>query len=89
MKKIDDLLVGVPYLGDIQHTGWDSHTIVAHPSEGLTLGPGQVVGGPAANLLKLDFEHLGVANSGKVRAIESDPGMESCSDYFVAGSGVV
>ena len=80
MKKIEDLLVGVPYLGDIHHIDWDSHMVVVHPFGGLTLEPGQAVGEPAANSLKLDFERLGVANSGKVRVIESNPGMESCSD---------
>ena len=89
MKKIEDLLAGVPYLGDIHYTDWDSHMVVGLPSEGLALAPGQAAGEPAANLLKLDFERLGVANSGKVRVIDSDPGMESCSGYFAAGSVVV
>lgn len=91
-KKLDHShidLVGVPYLGDIHHTDWDSHMVVAHPSEDLALVPDQAVGEPAGNLLKLDSERLGVANSGKARVIGSDPGMESCFDYFVAGLGVV
>ena len=49
MKKIDDLLVGVPCHGDIHYTDWDSHMIVAHPSEGFVLEPGQAVGEPAAS----------------------------------------
>lgn len=90
MKKIEDLLVGVPCLGDIHYTEWNSQMAVAHPSEGLTLEPGQVVGGLAANLPKLDFERLGVVNSGKeVQVFDSVPGTESCFDYFVAGLGVV
>lgn len=47
------------------------------------------MGEPAANLLKLDFERLGVANSGKARVIDSDPDMESCFGYLLAGLGVV
>ena len=89
MKKIEDLLVGVPYLGDSHHTDWDSHMIVAHPSEGLALGPGQAVGEPAASLLKPGFERLDVASSGKARDSDFDPGIESCFDSLVAGSGVV
>ncbi len=90
MKKIEDLLVGAQYLGEIHHTDWDSHMVVAHPSEGLASAPGQAAGVPVANLLRLDFEHLDGASSGKeVRVIDSDPGMESCSDYFAAGSGAV
>ena len=89
MKKIEDLLVGAQYLGEIHHTDWDSHMVVAHPSEGLALAPGQAAGEPAVNLLRLDFERLDGASSGKVRVIDSDPGMESCSDYFAAGSGAV
>lgn len=91
MKKIEDLLVGVPYLGDIHHTDWDSHMVAAHPFEGLTLEPDQAVGEPAANLLKLDCERLGGASLGKVvRVFDSaDPGMESCFGYCVAGLGVV
>ena len=61
-KKIEDLLVGVPYLGDIHHTDWDSQMVVAHPSEGWALEPGQVVGELAASLPKLDFERPGVVN---------------------------
>ena len=66
MKKIEDLLGGVPYLGDSHHTDcWDSHTVVAHPSEGWTSESGQAVGERAANLPKLGFERLGVASSEK------------------------
>ena len=92
MKKIENLLVGVPYLGDIHHIDWDSHMVAAHPFEGLAWESGQAVDvdGPAANLLMLDFDRLGVANLEKVvQAFYSDPGMESCSGYLVAGSEVV
>lgn len=82
-------LVGAPYLGDIHHTDWDSHMVVVRPSEGLALEPDQTVGEPAANLLKLDSERLGVANSGKVRALDSGFGKGSCFDYLVADLGVV
>ena len=83
MKKIEDLLVGVPYL-------WDkTHMLVAHPSVDLALEPGRAVGEPAVNLPKLDFGRPGVANSGKVRVLGSGPGMESCFDYLLAGSEVV
>ena len=48
------------------------------------------MGEPAASLPKLDFERLGVANSGKeVRVIDFDPGMKAYFDYLVAGSGAV
>ena len=89
MKKIDDLLVGVPCPGDIHHTDWNSHMMVAHPSEGFVLEPGQAVGEPAASSLKLGFEQLGAESVGKARAIEFDSGMESWSGCFVAGSEVV
>lgn len=63
MKKIEDLLVGAPYLGDMMdHTDWDSHMVAAQPLEGLAWGSGQVVGEPAVSLLKLDSERLGAAN---------------------------
>ena len=65
MKKIEDLLVGDPYLGD-NHIDRDSHMVAAHPFEDLAWGSGQAVGGPAANLLTLDFECFGVANLEKV-----------------------
>ena len=88
MKKIENLLVEVPYLGDMHHT--DSHTVAAHSSEGFAWGSGQAAGEPAANSLEQDFERLGAANSETVvRALDLDPGMESCSDSLVAGLGVV
>lgn len=63
MKKIEDLLVGVPYLGDtMHHTDSHSHIVAAQPFEGLAWGPDQAVGEPAVNLLKLDSERLGAAN---------------------------
>ena len=65
MKKIEDLLVGVPYLGDI-HIDRDSHMVAAHPFEDLTWESGQVVDEPAANSLTLDFERFDVVNSEKV-----------------------
>lgn len=89
MKKIENLLVGAPYLGDIHHTDWDSHMVAVHPSEGLALEPDQAVGEPAASLLKLDSERLDVANSGRVRVLDSGLGMESCFDYLVADLGGV
>ena len=89
MKKIEDLLVGVPYVGDIHRTDWDSHMVVVHPSEGFALEPDQAVGEPAANWPKLDFERLGVASSEKALVTDSDLGMESHSGYLEAGSGVV
>ena len=62
----------------------------AQSSEGSAWGSGQAVGEPAANLPKLDFERLGVANSEtEVRVFDLKPGTESCSGFLVAGSGVV
>ena len=88
MKKIEDLLVGVPYVGDIHHTDWESHTAVAHPYEDSTLELDQAVGEPVASSPRLDFERLDVASSGRLRVLlDFDPGMEACFGYFVAGSG--
>ena len=90
MKKIEDLLVGVPYFGDMLHTDWDSHIVAAHSSEGSAWGSGLAVGEPVASSLKLEFERFGVANWEKVvRVLDSDPGMESRFDCLVADSGVV
>ena len=90
MKKIEDLLVGAPYLGDMQHTDWSSYTVAAQASEGLAWVSVQAVGEPAANVPKPDFERLGVANSETVvQVFGLHPDMESCSDYLVAGLGVV
>ena len=89
MKKIEDLLVGVPYVRDMIHTDCDSQIVAAQPFEGLAWGPGQAVGEPAVNLLKLDFERLGAASlETVVRGLDLGPGMESCSDYLEADSGV-
>lgn len=48
-KKIEDLLVGAPYVGDMHYTDWDSHMFAAQTSEGLAWGSAQAVGEPAAN----------------------------------------
>ena len=77
MKKIEDLLVGAPCLGDIQQIDQSSYTVAAQASEGLAWVSDQAVGEPAANVLKPDFERLGVANSEMVvRVFGSHPDME-------------
>ena len=90
MKKIEDLLVGAPCLGDMQHTDWSSYMVAAQASEGLAWVSGLAVGEPAANVPKPDFGRLGVANSETVvRVFGLHPDTESCSGYLVAGLGVV
>ena len=90
MKKIEDLLVEAPCLGDNYYMGWNSRMVAAQSSEDFPWGPGQAVGEPAANVLKLDFEPLGVASSETVvRAFDWNPDTESCSDCLGAGLGVV
>ena len=90
MKKIEDLLVGAPCLGDIQDTDWSSYMVAAQASEDLAWVSGQAAGEPAANVLKPDFERFGVANSERaVRVFDLHLDMESCSGYLVAGLGVV
>ena len=66
MKKIENLLVEAPYLGDMVHTDWHNRMVAARSSGGSAWVTGQAVGEPAVNLPMLDFERLGVANLEKV-----------------------
>ena len=64
--------------------------VAAQASEGLAWVSGQAVGERAVNVLKPDFERLGVVNSETVvRVFDLHPDMESCSGFHVAGLGVV
>ena len=88
MKKIEALLVGVPYWEDIRQIGFGIHQIDADPAVGSPLGPGQAAGGSSASLLRLDSGKLDEANV-DTGQVYGSVGTESYSGSRVADSGVV